>query len=111
MLTESDRHRLASILGMLGSDQAGERDSAAIKAEEFRNRYNLTWEELLSLPPIVKRSDGPIVPPKSSANWPPWPTPPPGYSGYAGFEFNGWMFLTCLVYIVGFVVLFFVMRK
>ena len=107
MLSETERHRLASILGMLGSDQPGERASAALKAEEFRNKYNLTWEELLSLPPTIK----PIISSKPTVNWPPVTPPPPGYFGYAGFEFNGWMFLICLAYIVGFVVLFFIMRK
>ena len=46
-LTEADRKRLASILGMLGSNSAGERDNAATLAEKLRRRLGLTWEDLL----------------------------------------------------------------
>lgn len=45
-----ERRRLAAILGMLGSNSAGERDNAARMAEEFRLQHHLTWDELLSLP-------------------------------------------------------------
>ena len=51
-MNENERRRLAAILGMLGSNQAGERDAAAMQAEAFRKKHGLTWSELLSLPPI-----------------------------------------------------------
>ena len=49
-LTEADRKRLASILGMLGSNSAGERDNAATLAERLRRQHRLTWDELLGVP-------------------------------------------------------------
>ena len=36
-----------TLLGMLGSDQAGERDNAARKAHELVRAEGTTWEELL----------------------------------------------------------------
>ena len=50
-MTATDRQRLARILGMLGSEHAGERASAALQAEAFRKRHGMTWEEMLALPP------------------------------------------------------------
>jgi hypothetical protein len=47
-MTTTDRTRLAAILGMLGSDQAGERAAAALQAEAFRKRHQLTWQDLIS---------------------------------------------------------------
>ena len=47
-LTPAERQRLARILGMLGSEHAGERASAALKAEEFRKKHGLTWAEMLA---------------------------------------------------------------
>jgi hypothetical protein len=37
---------------MLGSGFEGEQASAARQAEAFRKRHGLTWEQMLSLPPI-----------------------------------------------------------
>lgn len=47
-LSEQDRQRLASILGMLGSEHDGERASAARKAEQLRRKADATWDELLT---------------------------------------------------------------
>lgn len=47
-MTDTDRKRLASILGMLGSNSAGERDNAARQAEAFRRKHGMTWEQLVS---------------------------------------------------------------
>ena len=51
-MTPADRQRLARILGMLGSEHAGERASAALRAEAFRKRHGMTWEDALALPPV-----------------------------------------------------------
>ena len=51
-VTPAERERLARILGMLGSEHAGERASAALQAEAFRKKHGLTWAELLALPPV-----------------------------------------------------------
>lgn len=51
-MTAEERHRLARILGMLGSEHEGERTSAALQAEAFRKRHGLTWADLLALPPV-----------------------------------------------------------
>jgi hypothetical protein len=48
MISETERKRLIAILGKLGSEHAGERDAAAIQAEAFRRKLNLTWAELLA---------------------------------------------------------------
>ena len=48
-MTPADRAKLARILGMLGSEHAGERASAALQAEGFRKRHAMTWEEMLAL--------------------------------------------------------------
>ena len=73
-LTASDRKRLASILGMLGSNASGERDNAARLAEAFRREHGLTWAELLTPEPVVvaKPQAAPEPPPA-----PPAPAPPP----------------------------------
>ena len=49
-MTDADRQRLAAILGMLGSEHAGERAAAGLQAEAFRRKHRLTWPELLALP-------------------------------------------------------------
>jgi hypothetical protein len=41
------RDQLVKILGMLGSEHAGERDNAARKAEELRKEFDLTWDQLI----------------------------------------------------------------
>jgi len=51
-VTPADRAKLARILGMLGSEHAGERASAALQAEAFRKRHGMTWEEMLALPAV-----------------------------------------------------------
>jgi hypothetical protein len=43
----SELARLAKVLGLLGSSHAGERSSAALKAEEIRKSLGTTWGELL----------------------------------------------------------------
>jgi hypothetical protein len=43
----STRDLLIKALGMLGSDQAGERDNAALMAEKLRKKINMSWEELI----------------------------------------------------------------
>jgi hypothetical protein len=52
VVTPADRRRLARILGMLGSEHAGERASAALQAEAFRKRHGMTWAELLNMAPV-----------------------------------------------------------
>jgi len=47
-MTGAERQRLAAILGMLGSNSAGERDAAARAAEQFRKQHGLTWQEMLN---------------------------------------------------------------
>jgi hypothetical protein len=47
-LNDTDRARLAAILGMLGSNSAGERDNAAQQAERLRRRLGKTWDDLLA---------------------------------------------------------------
>jgi hypothetical protein len=51
-MSDIDRAKLARILGMLGSEHAGERASAALQAEAFRKRHGMTWEEMLALPAV-----------------------------------------------------------
>jgi hypothetical protein len=52
-MTAAECGRLARILGMLGSEHAGERAAAALQAEAFRKRHGLTWEAMLSVPPVA----------------------------------------------------------
>lgn len=47
-MNDMQRQRLAAILGMLGSDHAGERDAAASQAEAFRRKHSLTWEQIVA---------------------------------------------------------------
>ena len=49
-LAAADRQRLAKLLGMLGSDHAGERDAAGLAAHRLLQRHGLTWETLLARP-------------------------------------------------------------
>lgn len=58
-MTAAERQRLARILGMLGSEHAGEQAAAAFQAEAFRKRHGLTWEAMLSLPPVTERPEPP----------------------------------------------------
>ena len=41
------RELLVKALGMLGSDQAGERASAALVVEKQRGKLGMTWDELI----------------------------------------------------------------
>lgn len=47
-MTEQDRQRLVRLLGMLGSEHAGERDNAARLAEQIRRENGTTWDDLLT---------------------------------------------------------------
>jgi hypothetical protein len=47
LMTPADRKRLIAILGMLGSDQPGERAAAGLKAEELRKKLDLSWEQII----------------------------------------------------------------
>jgi hypothetical protein len=46
-MTDAERKRLVALLGMLGSNNLGERDNAARLAEEFRRQHGITWGELV----------------------------------------------------------------
>jgi DNA-binding PadR family transcriptional regulator len=54
---EANRRRMAApqtlarVLGMLGSEHAGERAAAALKAEELRRAMGKTWHQLLQVEP------------------------------------------------------------
>ena len=77
-MTPADRQRLARILGMLGSEHAGERASAALQAEAFRKRHAMTWEEMLALPPVEVVVEPVWTPPSPEPEpEPPIWTPPP----------------------------------
>jgi hypothetical protein len=83
----AQRQRLAAILGMLGSDHAGERAAAGLQAEKFRRQHGLTWAELLALEPEPRPAPEPPAqpawtppkPPERPAWMPPEPqaAPPP----------------------------------
>jgi hypothetical protein len=46
-----DLDLLTKLLGMLGSEHAGERDAAALAIERLRQRTGKTWAELLQAAP------------------------------------------------------------
>jgi hypothetical protein len=46
-LTGADRLRLCKLLGMLGSDHAGERDAAGLAAHQLIRKRGLTWQDAL----------------------------------------------------------------
>ncbi len=71
-MTPADRAKLARILGMLGSEHAGERASAALQAEAFRKRHGMTWEEMLAAPVVEV-----VVVPEPVWTPPPEPEPVP----------------------------------
>lgn len=50
-----DKERLIRILRLLGSDQVGERASAALAANRLLDSLGLTWEDLLDPPPGPER--------------------------------------------------------
>lgn len=72
-LSVRDRKKLASILGMLGSNAPGERDNAARLAEQFRRELGLTWADLLELDSIEEAPHEKPAPPRPSS--PAAPTP------------------------------------
>ena len=47
MLSTADHDRLVKLLGVLGSEFAGERDAAARAIERLRHRTGMTGAELL----------------------------------------------------------------
>jgi len=47
MLPAADRTKLVGILGMLGSDQDGERASAALLATRLLKRHDLRWDDII----------------------------------------------------------------
>lgn len=70
-LSKADRDRLVKLLGMLGSDHAGERDNAALAIERLRRELGLSSEDILRAPrlcftvppwpatgPILARGEG-----------------------------------------------------
>ena len=108
-MTNAERQRLAAILGMLGSEHAGERAAAGLQAEAFRRKHKLTWPELLALPrerpswvppPEAQRPAPPPPPPKPAPfEFAPWTTPPltpVTPKANTGAKDYGWMFLACL---------------
>jgi hypothetical protein len=46
-LDSTSRNRLVKFLGMLGSDQPGERANAAKMADDLRKKLNLSWDQLI----------------------------------------------------------------
>lgn len=50
-LTPGERERLVKLLGMLGSDFAGERDAAAQAAARFLRERGLTFADAVAAPP------------------------------------------------------------
>jgi hypothetical protein len=46
-LAQPDRAKLAKLLGLLGSDHAGERDAAALAAHRMVRARGLTWPEVI----------------------------------------------------------------
>jgi hypothetical protein len=80
MMTDADRQRLAAILGMLGSEHAGERAAAGLQAEAFRRKHGLTWEKMLQ--PVVlnipaRQPEPPAPPPPRAPEPPAWVPPEP----------------------------------
>jgi hypothetical protein len=87
-VTDTERQRLAHILGMLGSDSVGERAAAALQAEAFRKRHGMTWAEMMSgetvyvdRPVYVDRAVPPYPPPPQ-----PYPPPPPAPQPWASLQ-------------------------
>jgi hypothetical protein len=54
-LPATSRTKLAKLLGMLGSDHAGERDAAALAAHRLVTAAGLTWKQVVTPPPIEKK--------------------------------------------------------
>jgi len=49
-LPAPDRAKLAKLLGLLGSDHAGERDAAGLAAHRLLQRSGVTWPAVLAPP-------------------------------------------------------------
>jgi hypothetical protein len=61
-LAASDRVRLARLLGMLGSDHAGERDNAARAAHHLVQQHGITWFDVIIAPVNLRLStDDPLA--------------------------------------------------
>ena len=57
-LSDAAREKLIAIIGMLGSDHAGERASAGLKADRIVREAGLTWRELLTPSPVEPPGSG-----------------------------------------------------
>ena len=57
-LTPHDATRLVKLLGLLGSDQAGERDAAGLAAHRMLRDRGLTWGDVIMPGPAAARSQG-----------------------------------------------------
>ena len=67
-LAEADRTRLAQMLGLLGSDHAGERDAAGLAAHRLIRQRGLTWLDIIAPAPSTHAGiepEAPAKPPKS----------------------------------------------
>jgi hypothetical protein len=73
-MTNTEQQKLAAILGMLGSNHAGERAAAALQAEAFRKRLGMTWADLMSLP---DQPTPELEPQPEHASWTPGTYEPP----------------------------------
>jgi hypothetical protein len=85
-LSDADRKRLIAILGMLGSNSAGERDNAARLAEQFRRQQGMTWEEMFAEPVIIERIEERIVEKTVYVDRPVYHSPPKLWSFWASPE-------------------------
>ena len=54
-LSQSDRSRLAKMLGMLASDHAGERDAAGLAAVRLLKQRGVNWQDALTPQPVERR--------------------------------------------------------
>ncbi len=59
VISPSDADKLAKLLGMLGSNQLGERASAAQKADEFVRGKGLTWFDVILPAPVAQEVAAP----------------------------------------------------
>ena len=50
VLASRERSKLAKLLGMLGSDHAGERDAAGLAAHRLLEQHGATWGQVLAVP-------------------------------------------------------------
>jgi hypothetical protein len=65
------RRKLAGVLGMLGSDYAGERDAAAHLANRIVRGAGVQWDELIAVPAPDPRCKPPPYqpPPRPPSGW------------------------------------------